>query len=65
MFYQLQAETEADKPQTDSGQEGEPTQSQTSASSSSALQMIANAFRRTFSVTNPSSSSNTAVTMFV
>ncbi|KAM9351924.1 F-actin-monooxygenase mical2b [Symphorus nematophorus] len=60
---QLQAETEADKPQTDSGQDGEPTQSQTSASSPSTLQMIANAFRRTFSVTNPSSSSNTAVTM--
>ncbi|XP_044048504.1 protein-methionine sulfoxide oxidase mical2b isoform X6 [Siniperca chuatsi] len=60
---QVQAETEADKPQTDLGQDGEPSQSQTSASSPSALQLIANAFRRTFSVTNPSSSSNTAVTM--
>ncbi|XP_038563091.1 F-actin-monooxygenase MICAL2-like isoform X2 [Micropterus salmoides] len=60
---QVQAETEEDKPQTDSGQDGEPSQSQASPSSPSALQLIANAFRRTFSVTNPSSSSNTAVTM--
>ncbi|XP_042267116.1 protein-methionine sulfoxide oxidase mical2b isoform X2 [Thunnus maccoyii] len=60
---QVQAETEADKPQTDSGQDGEPAQSQSSASSPSAFQVIANAFRRTFSVSNPSSSSNTAVTM--
>ncbi|XP_049429559.1 F-actin-monooxygenase mical2b isoform X1 [Epinephelus fuscoguttatus] len=60
---QVQAETEADKPQTDSGQDGEPSQSQTSASSPSTFQLIADAFRRTFSVTNPSSRSNTAVTM--
>ncbi|XP_053175957.1 F-actin-monooxygenase mical2b [Scomber japonicus] len=60
---QVQAETEADKPQTDSGQDGEPPQSQTSASSPSAFQLIANAFRRTFSMSNPSSSSSTAVTM--
>ncbi|KAM7414000.1 hypothetical protein PAMA_019021 [Pampus argenteus] len=60
---QVQAETETDKPQTDSGQDGEPPQSQTSAPSPSALQLIANAFRKTFSVTNRSSSSNTAVTM--
>ncbi|XP_030281730.1 F-actin-monooxygenase mical2b isoform X3 [Sparus aurata] len=60
---QVQAETEADKPRTDSCQEGEQTQSQTSSSSPSAFQLIANAFRRTFSVTNPSSGSNTAVTM--
>ncbi|KAI3370864.1 hypothetical protein L3Q82_007381 [Scortum barcoo] len=60
---QVQAETEADKPQTDSGQDGEPSQSQTSASPLSAFQLIANAFRRKFSVNNPSSSSNTAVTM--
>ncbi|XP_036962755.1 protein-methionine sulfoxide oxidase mical2b isoform X3 [Acanthopagrus latus] len=60
---QVQAETEADKPQTDSCQEGEQTQSQTSASPPSAFQLIANAFRRTFSVTNPSSGSNTAVPM--
>uniref|UniRef100_UPI0037E78314 F-actin-monooxygenase mical2b isoform X4 n=1 Tax=Semicossyphus pulcher TaxID=241346 RepID=UPI0037E78314 len=58
---QVQAETEADKLQTDSGQDGEPSQSQTSASSTSAFQLIANAFRRTFSVTNPSSSSKAAV----
>ncbi|XP_035520801.1 protein-methionine sulfoxide oxidase mical2b [Morone saxatilis] len=60
---QVQAETEADKPQTDSGQDEEPSQSQTSASSPSAFQLLANAFKRKFSVTNPSSSSNTAVTM--
>ncbi|KAM7396257.1 hypothetical protein PAMP_019314 [Pampus punctatissimus] len=59
----VQAETETDKPQTDSGQDGEPPQSQTSAPSPSAFQLIANAFRKTFSVTNRSSSSNTAVTM--
>ncbi|XP_074490195.1 F-actin-monooxygenase mical2b isoform X2 [Sebastes fasciatus] len=52
---QVKAETEADKLQTDSGQNGEPSQSQTSASALSAFQLIANAFRRTFSVTNPSS----------
>ncbi|XP_056243788.1 F-actin-monooxygenase mical2b isoform X3 [Seriola aureovittata] len=60
---QVQAETEADKPHTDSRQDGEPSQSQSPASSHSAFQLIANAFRRTFSVTNPSSSSNAAVTM--
>ncbi|XP_074490198.1 F-actin-monooxygenase mical2b isoform X5 [Sebastes fasciatus] len=60
---QVKAETEADKLQTDSGQNGEPSQSQTSASALSAFQLIANAFRRTFSVTNPSSRSNTALTM--
>ncbi|XP_029991782.1 LOW QUALITY PROTEIN: protein-methionine sulfoxide oxidase mical2b-like [Sphaeramia orbicularis] len=59
----VQAETEADKPQTDSGQDGEPAPSQTPSSPSSAFQLIANAFRRTFSVTNPSSSSNAAVIM--
>ncbi|XP_054632648.1 F-actin-monooxygenase mical2b isoform X1 [Dunckerocampus dactyliophorus] len=60
--HQIQAKTEADKPQADSGQHGEPTQSQTSysASSPSAFQLFANAFRRTFSVTNPSNSSSTA-----
>lgn len=65
MFYQVLAETEADKLQTDSCQDGESSQSQTSASSLSAFQLIANAFRRTFSVTNPSRSSNTAVIMYV
>nr|XP_046251208.1 protein-methionine sulfoxide oxidase mical2b isoform X2 [Scatophagus argus] len=60
---QVQAEREADKPETDLCQDGEPSQSQSSSSSPSAFQVIANAFRRTFSVTNPSSSSNTAVTM--
>ncbi|XP_028440837.1 protein-methionine sulfoxide oxidase mical2b isoform X2 [Perca flavescens] len=50
----VQAETEADKLQTDWGQNMEPSQSQTSASSPSAFQLIANAFRRTFGVTNPS-----------
>ncbi|XP_074533430.1 F-actin-monooxygenase mical2b isoform X3 [Halichoeres trimaculatus] len=60
---QVQAETEADKLQTDHSQDGEISQSQTSASSTSAFQLIANAFRRTFSVTNPSSNSNAAVPM--
>ncbi|XP_077424095.1 F-actin-monooxygenase mical2b-like isoform X6 [Vanacampus margaritifer] len=64
MFYQVQAETEADKPQADSGQHRRATESQfASASSLSAFQLIANAFRRRFSVTNSSSSSNTAPTM--
>ncbi|XP_034541235.1 protein-methionine sulfoxide oxidase mical2b isoform X2 [Notolabrus celidotus] len=57
----VQAETEADKLQTDYGQDGEMSQSQTSASSTSAFQLIANAFRKTFSVTNPSSNSSAAV----
>ncbi|KAM7003564.1 F-actin-monooxygenase mical2b isoform 2-T2 [Tautogolabrus adspersus] len=60
---QVQAETEADKLQTDSSQDGQPSQSQTSASSTSTFQLIANAFRRTFSVANPSSGSNAAVPM--
>ncbi|XP_034734184.1 protein-methionine sulfoxide oxidase mical2b isoform X7 [Etheostoma cragini] len=59
----VQAETEADKLQTDWGQNMESSQSQTSASSPSAFQLLANAFRRTFSVTNPSSMTNPAVTM--
>ncbi|XP_031734960.1 protein-methionine sulfoxide oxidase mical2b-like isoform X2 [Anarrhichthys ocellatus] len=61
--FQVQAEAAVDKFQTDSGQSGEPSQSQTSASSPSALQLIADAFRRTFSVTNLSSRSNAAVPM--
>ncbi|XP_071770958.2 F-actin-monooxygenase mical2b [Centroberyx gerrardi] len=61
--HQVQAETAADKSQADSGQDGEPTPSQTPASSPSALQLIANAFRRSFGVTNPSTNSSTAVTM--
>ncbi|XP_077424091.1 F-actin-monooxygenase mical2b-like isoform X2 [Vanacampus margaritifer] len=62
--HQVQAETEADKPQADSGQHRRATESQfASASSLSAFQLIANAFRRRFSVTNSSSSSNTAPTM--
>ncbi|XP_041652083.1 protein-methionine sulfoxide oxidase mical2b isoform X3 [Cheilinus undulatus] len=60
---QVQAETEADKIQTDPGQDGQLSQSQTSASSNSTFQLIANAFRRTFSVTNPSNSSNSEVPM--
>ncbi|KAK2841840.1 hypothetical protein Q5P01_012040 [Channa striata] len=59
----LQAETEADKPQTGSGQKREPSQSQNSSSSLSGFRLIANAFRRTFTVTKPSRSSNTAVIM--
>lgn len=63
MFYQVQAE--GDKPQTNPGQNREASQSQTSASSPSAFQAIASAFRRTFTFSNHSSSSNTTVTMFV
>ncbi|XP_019733666.1 protein-methionine sulfoxide oxidase mical2b [Hippocampus comes] len=61
---QVQAEREADKLQADSSQHGELTESQfASAASLSAFHLIANAFRRTFSVTNSSSSSITAPTM--
>ncbi|XP_034390508.1 protein-methionine sulfoxide oxidase mical2b isoform X2 [Cyclopterus lumpus] len=60
---QVQAEAAADKLQTDLGQSVEPSPSQTTASSPSALQLIADAFRRRFSVTDPSSRSNTAVPM--
>ncbi|XP_061533366.1 F-actin-monooxygenase mical2b isoform X3 [Phycodurus eques] len=61
---EVQTETEADKPHADFSQHGESTESQfASASSLSAFQLIANAFRRTFSVTSSSSSSNTAPTM--
>ncbi|XP_068595063.1 F-actin-monooxygenase mical2b-like [Brachionichthys hirsutus] len=60
---QVQAETEADKPQTDSRQDGESSQSQASAAAPLGFQLLVNAFRRTFSVTNPSSRSNTPVTM--
>lgn len=65
MSYQGHAETKADKSQTDSSQNGEASESQSSASSPSAFQLIANAFRRTFNVTNPSSGSDSAVIMFV
>lgn len=66
MCYQVQAEREADKLQAASSQHGELNESQfASAASLSAFHLIANAFRRTFSVTNPSSSSITAPTMFV
>nr|XP_040018530.1 protein-methionine sulfoxide oxidase mical2b isoform X1 [Gasterosteus aculeatus aculeatus] len=58
----VQAEAAADKPQTDSSQIVEPTSSQTSPS---ALGRIANAFKRTFSVTNTSGRSNHAVPMRV
>ncbi|XP_051917950.1 F-actin-monooxygenase mical2b-like isoform X2 [Hippocampus zosterae] len=61
---QVQAETEADKLQADSSQHGELTERQfASAASLSAFHLIANAFRRTFSVTDPSSSSIAAPTM--
>ncbi|XP_077451656.1 F-actin-monooxygenase mical2b-like isoform X4 [Stigmatopora argus] len=62
--HQVLTETEADKLQADSGQHGEAIAGQVaSASSLSAFRLIANAFRRTFSVTNPSSSSSTVPTM--
>ncbi|XP_034033093.1 protein-methionine sulfoxide oxidase mical2b isoform X1 [Thalassophryne amazonica] len=60
---QAPAETEADKPQLHSGQEEEVAQIQTSASPLSAFQLIANAFRRTFSVTNPSSGASATASM--
>lgn len=63
MSYQVPAE--ADKPETDSGQDREAAQSQTFASSPLALQFIANAFRRAFTVTNPSSNTSSAVIMCV
>ncbi|KAK5867943.1 hypothetical protein PBY51_012396 [Eleginops maclovinus] len=61
--HQQQVPAEADKLQPDSGQDGETSPSQTSASPPSTFQLIANAFRRRFSVTTPSSRTNTAVTM--
>lgn len=64
MFYQVQAEAQLDEPRRNSIQSGEASPSQTSASSPSAFQAIANAFRRTFSGTNQLSSSNTAVIMY-
>ncbi|XP_056272569.1 F-actin-monooxygenase mical2b isoform X3 [Pseudoliparis swirei] len=60
---QVQAEAAADKLQTDLGQSVEPSPSQATASPPSALQLIADAFRKRFSVTNPSSRSNTAAPM--
>ncbi|XP_054475310.1 F-actin-monooxygenase mical2b isoform X1 [Anoplopoma fimbria] len=60
---QVQAEAGTDKLQTDSGQSGEPSPSQTSTPSPTTFQLIADAFRRTFSVTNPSGRSNTAIPM--
>ncbi|XP_061891725.1 F-actin-monooxygenase mical2b isoform X1 [Entelurus aequoreus] len=60
--HQVQAKTEAEKLQTDSHQLREVTPSQTSSSaeSYSAFQLFAKAFKRTFSVTNPSNNSSTA-----
>ncbi|KAM4573539.1 F-actin-monooxygenase mical2b isoform 1-T3 [Odontesthes bonariensis] len=54
----LEVQTEADKPQMHSSQNGTASQSQTSA-----FQVIANAFRRTFNGSSHSSSSKTAVIM--
>nr|XP_043891742.1 protein-methionine sulfoxide oxidase mical2b isoform X5 [Solea senegalensis] len=53
--HKNQGSAETDKPHADS--------SQTPASSHSAFQLIANAFRRTFSVTSASSGANTTVRM--
>ncbi|XP_072242708.1 F-actin-monooxygenase mical2b isoform X2 [Leuresthes tenuis] len=57
-LLKLEVQTEADKLQTHSSQNGTASQSQTSA-----FQVIANAFRRTFNGNSHSSSSNTAVIM--
>lgn len=65
MSYQVDAETRADKSQADSGQDGGASGSQSSASAPSAFQLLANAFRRTFNVTNPPGGSDSAVIMFV
>ncbi|KAL3062041.1 hypothetical protein OYC64_010042 [Pagothenia borchgrevinki] len=59
---QVEVPAEADKLQPDSGQDEETPPSQPSAPPST-FQLIANAFRRRFSVTHPSSRTNTAVTM--
>lgn len=61
MCYQVHADGEADKPQTTPSQRGEASERQSPTSSPSAFQAIANAFRRTFSGTNHSS---TAVVMY-
>ncbi|XP_075899014.1 F-actin-monooxygenase mical2b isoform X6 [Nelusetta ayraudi] len=63
---QARAESAADKPPTDPGQDGEPPltpPSQSPASSPSALQLIASAFRRTFSVAGAANGPGAAVTM--
>ncbi|XP_038164635.1 protein-methionine sulfoxide oxidase mical2b isoform X3 [Cyprinodon tularosa] len=56
-------QADADKLQTNTSQIGTACASQTSASSSFAIQVIANAFRRTFSGGSQPSSSKTAVVM--
>ncbi|XP_047248910.1 F-actin-monooxygenase mical2b isoform X6 [Girardinichthys multiradiatus] len=56
-------QAEADKPPTNPSQIGTACLSQTSESSSSAIQIIANAFRRTFSGSSQPSSPKTAVVM--
>ncbi|XP_034052446.1 protein-methionine sulfoxide oxidase mical2b isoform X7 [Gymnodraco acuticeps] len=59
---QVEVPAEADQLQPHSGQDEETPPSQPSAPPST-FQLIANAFRRRFSVTHPSSRTNTAVTM--
>ncbi|XP_035980492.1 protein-methionine sulfoxide oxidase mical2b isoform X2 [Fundulus heteroclitus] len=61
--HKNKVQADADKPQTNSSQIGTAGQGQTSASSSSAIQVIANAFRRTFSGSSQPSSSRSAVLM--
>uniref|UniRef100_A0A087XU50 F-actin monooxygenase n=1 Tax=Poecilia formosa TaxID=48698 RepID=A0A087XU50_POEFO len=58
-----QVQAEADKPQSNSSQIGTASRCQTPASSSSAIQVIANAFRRTFSGSSEPSCSKAAVIM--
>ncbi|KAI4825433.1 hypothetical protein KUCAC02_021113 [Chaenocephalus aceratus] len=60
--HNQQVPAEADKLQPDSGQDEETPPSQPSAPPST-FQLIANAFRRRFSGTRPSSRTSTAVTM--
>ncbi|XP_027892154.1 F-actin-monooxygenase mical2b isoform X3 [Xiphophorus couchianus] len=58
-----QVQAEADKPPSNSSQIGTASRCQTPASSSSVIQVMANAFRRTFSGSSEPSSSKAAVIM--
>ncbi|XP_061577169.1 F-actin-monooxygenase mical2b isoform X2 [Cololabis saira] len=61
--HKEQVEADADKPETDWSEDGAASQSQPQPSSPSALQAIANAFRRAFSLNSHSRSSNDTVKM--
>ncbi|XP_043979607.1 protein-methionine sulfoxide oxidase mical2b isoform X3 [Gambusia affinis] len=61
--HEDQVQAEADKPPSNWSQIGTASRCQTPASSSSAIQVIANAFRRTFSGSSEPSNSKAAVIM--